>query len=437
VQRHRVGSQRYLGTFADRERIRGCERTHDARRRLDGHEFAFRLRDLARQHDFVGAGRAIEYRTHPSEAREQVPRPRCQRAPAAAGAAPLAFDQRAEFPLQFGQALVCPRVRPAQLLGGGVQRPRLVDGPQQFGVGPVDSHGAGPERRPAVHVHTLPVDANDQNRYVVCDTTNRYVERDITMGGPRLSRRDALAALAGGVGALSGCSSVLGSSETAVRVLCAGSLQKAFLDLGSAVDARVEVEAHGSATAARLVAEGTRDPHVIALADAVLFDSVLSPSWYAHIATNELALAYDAGTDAGSRIDRADRWLDPLVDGTVRLGRTDPDLDPLGYRTLFALELAADHYDRPGLEDDILDDSRIFPETSLLARLETGAVDAAVVYRTMALDRGLDTVDLPAAVDLSDPELAVITDGALLADHGFVTDRYPTFEGDVPDAVEG
>jgi molybdate/tungstate transport system substrate-binding protein len=38
-----------------------------------------------------------------------------------------------------------------------------------------------------------------------------------------------------------------------------------------------------------------------------------------------------------------------------------------------------------------------------LSRFETGAVEAAVVYRNMALARGYDYLDLPAAVDLSDP----------------------------------
>lgn len=293
--------------------------------------------------------------------------------------------------------------------------------------------------------------------------------------GVTCSRRAALAALAGTVGTLSGCAGVLGSGQRAVRVLCAGSFQNALLDLDSAVDARVQVEAHGSAAAARLVAEGAREPDVVALADSSLFESVLSPTWYAHVASNELALAYDAGTEAGRRIERADRWVDPIADGPVTLGRTDPDLDPLGYRTLFALDLTAKQYDRPGLPSAVRDASRVYPETSLLSRLETGAVGAAVVYRTMALDRGLDTVDLPAAIDLSDPALAeryrttsytlpdgttvrggpidyaatarttdddalavfeTITDGGLLADHGFrAGDRYPTFEGDVPDAL--
>lgn len=295
------------------------------------------------------------------------------------------------------------------------------------------------------------------------------------MADANLSRRATLSALAGSLTALAGCSTVLGSSGSAVRVLCAGSLQNALLALDSAVDPAVQVEAHGSAAAARMVADGQRHPDVVALADATLFESVLSVPWYAHVATNELTLAYDASTDAGRRIERAERWVDPIADGSVSLGRTDPALDPLGYRTLFALELAETYYDRPGLAASVRESSRIYPETSLLARLDSGAVGAAVVYRNMAQDHGFDTVDLPAAIDLSDPERAdsyrtteytlpdgttvtggpidyaatarntdddtlavfeTIIDGALLADYGFrVTDRYPSFEGDVPDKI--
>jgi molybdate/tungstate transport system substrate-binding protein len=295
----------------------------------------------------------------------------------------------------------------------------------------------------------------------------------------RLSRRGALAAIAGGLPAVTGCSGVLGrQGPSAVSVLCAGSLQHALLsDLDDAVGVPVEVEARGSAAAARLVADGVRDPGVVALADPVLFESVLDSPWYARIATNELAVAYDGTTDGGRRIQTADRWFDPVLAGDVTLGRTDPDLDPLGYRTLFALGLAADHYDRPALREEVLAESRIYPETSLLARLDTGAVGAAVVYRTMATDHGYDAVDLPAAIDLSDPDRAetyrterytlpdgtqvrgdaieyaatvrhrgegalsvfdALAGGDVLPEHGFRTpDRFPVFEGDVPDGVAG
>lgn len=291
-----------------------------------------------------------------------------------------------------------------------------------------------------------------------------------------VSRRALLGTLAGGVSALSGCSSVLGRGQsTPVSVLCAGSLQRTLSGLDARVSERVELEAKGSAAAARLVADGLRDPDLLVLADTVLFDSILGVLWYARVATSELTVAYDRTTDAGRRLEDADRWFDPLLAGEVRLGRTDPDVDPLGYRTLFALELAAAYYDRPDLATTVRERSDIYPETSLLTRMGTGAVDAAIVYRPMALDHGFDTIDLPTAIDLSDPATAdryatasytlpdgtvvtggpieygatvrnrtdgamaafdVLTDGELLADHGFRTpDRYPTYEGDVPDSL--
>ena len=155
-----------------------------------------------------------------------------------------------------------------------------------------------------------------------------------------------------------------------------------------------------------------------------------------------------------------------------RLGRTDPDLDPLGYRTLFALQLAAERDDRPGLVERVLRPDQVYPETSLLSRFETGELDAAVVYRSMAADRDFEYRELPPAVDLSDPArddqyrgasytlasgetvtgkhvaygvrarsgseatrrtFETIAAGDLLADHGFVVpETFPVFEGEVP-----
>ncbi|WP_436911941.1 extracellular solute-binding protein [Halosimplex marinum] len=258
-----------------------------------------------------------------------------------------------------------------------------------------------------------------------------------------------------------------------VSVLAAGSLQLAFSEgLRAMVDRRVQVEAHGSVTAARLVAEGKRDPAVVALADTALFDGPLAADWHAAFATNALVVAYDGDSEVGRRVGSADRWFDPLLDGDATLGRTDPDLDPLGYRTLFALDLAGEHYDRPGLRDALVDPRTVYPETSLLSRFETGDLDAAVVYRSMAEDRGYDYVDLPAEIDLSDPARAdayravsydlptgetvrggpiaygavarraadrvaeafeTLVGGEYLDDHGFaVSEAFPEYSGDVP-----
>jgi molybdate/tungstate transport system substrate-binding protein len=227
------------------------------------------------------------------------------------------------------------------------------------------------------------------------------------------SRRGFL--LAGAVGAvgLAGCTGARTGSrrdETTdaggpVTVLAAGSLQHALATgLVPAVDVPVRIEAHGSATVARMVAEGTRDPDIVTVADPALFEAPLSPPWHSVFASNAVVLAYNPATEGGRRVAEADRWYEPLVDGDVRLGRTDPDRDPLGYRTLFTLELAAGHYDdAPALHEVIPDRRQIYPETALLGGFETGAIDAAFAYRNMAVERGYDYVSLPDRIDLGDP----------------------------------
>jgi molybdate/tungstate transport system substrate-binding protein len=226
-----------------------------------------------------------------------------------------------------------------------------------------------------------------------------------------VGRRRLLAGAAATLAAGAGCVGVTGAGRRPDRVsmLAAGSLNEALEHgLRAAVDADLAVEAHGSARAARLVESGTRAPDVVSVADTALFHSVLEPSWYAEFATNALVIAYDPDSAGGRRLARAgSEWYRPLLDGAVRLGRTDPDLDPLGYRTLFALELATAHY---GLDTDLRAAvprrEQVYPETQLIGGFETGAIDAAVTYRSMAAARGYEFVALPPAVDLSAPHLA-------------------------------
>jgi molybdate/tungstate transport system substrate-binding protein len=295
--------------------------------------------------------------------------------------------------------------------------------------------------------------------------------------GTVLGRRRLLAGVAAALGAGAGCSRALGSDRPGpVSVLAAGSLSNAFENgLAPRVEARLRTEARGSAAAARLVAEGQKDPDIVAVADTALFDAPLDPDWHAEFATNSMVLAYDPDTEGGRRVAAAgpERWYRPLLEGDLRLGRTDPDLDPLGYRTLFVLELATGHY---GLDTDLRaavpGSGRVYPETQLVSQFETGGVDAAFAYRSMAIERGYEYVDLPAAVDLGDPDRAdrygtvsyelpggvvdggvvsygvslrtrsraareafeALTAGQYLTDFGFgVPDAYPRYTGDVPD----
>lgn len=224
---------------------------------------------------------------------------------------------------------------------------------------------------------------------------------------PAVSRRECLAAAAGlGAATLGGCAGHLGvaaSRPRPVAVLAAGSCQHAFENaLRDAVDRSIRLTTMGSVSAARLVASGDRDPDVLVVADPLLFAAILDVGRYHLVATNALTLAV-ADTPGGRRVAEADRWYDPVTAGRARLGRTDPDLDPLGYRTVLALELTARRADRPDLAAAVLAPDQVYPEPALASRVETGAVDVAVCYRSMAVERGIDRVALPPAVDLSDP----------------------------------
>nr|WP_228842351.1 extracellular solute-binding protein [Halococcus agarilyticus] len=303
-------------------------------------------------------------------------------------------------------------------------------------------------------------------------------------------------AFLGGVGAvgLAGAAGCVGSGRESgvdgddgdgdtgpVTILAAGSLQNALANgLEPTLDVPVRIESHGSATVARLIDEGKRDPDIVSVADTALFDEPLSPPWYSTFTSNAVVIAYNPETEGGKRLANAgkERWYEPLVNGDVRLGRTDPDHDPLGYRALFVLELASRYYDgASNLGGKILKRNQIYPETALISGFETGAIDAAIAYRSMAVERDYEYVALPDRIDLSEPAheeewystvsyslptgheiaggpisygstvrrtsdaalsvFAAQSTGTYLDDHGFVRrEGFPTYDGNVPQRVK-
>lgn len=289
-----------------------------------------------------------------------------------------------------------------------------------------------------------------------------------------------------GSGLLAGCTGAYlaenpaprGSRPAPVSILAAGSLAHSLEEgLREATDAPLRIEPRESVAAARLVATGQKDPDIVSLADIGLFKSPVQSEWFAEFATNAIVIAYDASTPVGTQLANApNAWYEFVLDGTLTLGRTDPDLDPLGYRSLFTLELAATYYGEPALRDRIASRARVYPETQLIGQFETGSIDAAIAYRSMAIERGYDFIDLPARIDLSQPRYVdtwystttytlpsgttvhgdLIRYGATirrphdaaidvfrthvagdtLRDSGFgVPDNYPRYNGDVPDYV--
>jgi molybdate/tungstate transport system substrate-binding protein len=103
------------------------------------------------------------------------------------------------------------------------------------------------------------------------------------------------------------------------------------------------------------------------------------------------------------------KWYDVLSEKGLRLGRTDPAIDPQGANVLLTLQLAADYYHQPDLLKTIAgapqNPSQIFTEPSLLSRLEAGQIDAAIGYLSAAQSHHLPTIALPDEINLGNPDM--------------------------------
>ncbi len=200
-------------------------------------------------------------------------------------------------------------------------------------------------------------------------------------------------------------------------VFNAGSLAKPFNDLLRAFKARYPgivpaQENSGSLEAARKLTELGKIPDVIAVADYGVISKILIPNyatWFATFARNSMVLIYTDESIAAGEIN-AQNWWQVLQRSGVRAGRSDPALDPNGYRTLMAFQLAEKFYRQPGLAARL---ERALPpkyirakEADLTALVQAGELDYSWSYVSIAKTAGLRHVDLPPEIDLSDPALA-------------------------------
>ncbi len=173
--------------------------------------------------------------------------------------------------------------------------------------------------------------------------------------------------------------------------------------------ARYELEGASSLELVRRVTALDGDPDVIVLADPVLFASMLTPrvvTWHALFARNRMVIAYTPSSRGAAEIS-AGNWWAVLERPDVQVGRSDPAVDPSGYRTLLVWQLAARHYGMPELPARML---RAAPERNVrpreadqVALLEAGELDYIWTYESLARLMGLRFLRLPDDVDLGEP----------------------------------
>lgn len=216
-----------------------------------------------------------------------------------------------------------------------------------------------------------------------------------------------LAVLAGGCGRPQG-------DPAATRELVAFNAGSLASPLRAALDSfavregvRVLQQSAGSLESARKLTELGQIPDIIALADEEVFPRLLMPehtTWYVRFARNRMVLAYTPRSRHAAEITAAN-WWDVLRRPGVETGRSDPHLDPNGYRTLLVLQLAERHYAQPGLARALLQampERNVRPkETDLVGLLEAGEFDYIWSYESMARGQGLRYLTLPTAIDLS------------------------------------
>ncbi len=136
-------------------------------------------------------------------------------------------------------------------------------------------------------------------------------------------------------------------------------------------------------------------------------------SWYAPFIRSSLVIGYNSNSkfaaDFQAVSSGSKSWYQVLEEPGIRIGRTDPALDPKGVRTIIMTELAQTYYNQPGLSSKILgapnNTSQIFPEEELVARLTSGQLDAGFFYLNEAVDASIPYVTLPAQINMGDPSL--------------------------------
>ena len=145
-------------------------------------------------------------------------------------------------------------------------------------------------------------------------------------------------------------------------------------------------------------------------------------SWYVQYAGTSMVLAYNPNSKYASQFKAFADGSKPLSGlftlletPGLKLGRTDPNIDPQGRDFIFMLELAQAYYHLPsdtvakilGTSDfGSASSSEIYAESSLDSTLQSGQLDAASAFVTQAIELHLDYIPLPVQINLGSAALA-------------------------------
>ena len=201
----------------------------------------------------------------------------------------------------------------------------------------------------------------------------------------------------------------------------------------------VVTESAGSRTTIRKVTELGKPCDIIGSADYMAIEELMFPDftdWYICFAKNQMVIACRESAPFADEIRNGERaWYDVLRNEDVTFGHSDPDADPCGYRTLMVVQLAEKYYYDEAVDFNLTPDDNAadlynsliaLPEGSteldrgriggdwgevvkpksvdLLYLLESGDLDYAFEYRSVAQQHEFGYIELPTEIDLSSLE---------------------------------
>ncbi len=116
-------------------------------------------------------------------------------------------------------------------------------------------------------------------------------------------------------------------------------------------------------------------------------------SWYITFARAPLVIGYNPNSTFAHDL-RTKPWPDVVLEPGFRLGRTDPATDPKGKLAVTAMDEAAQLDHLPALAQLVTTDTGVFPEETLVGRLQAGQLDAGFFYTAEARAAGIPTIAL-------------------------------------------
>jgi molybdate/tungstate transport system substrate-binding protein len=176
----------------------------------------------------------------------------------------------------------------------------------------------------------------------------------------------------------------------------------------------------GSGAIANQIKGKLATPDVVEFADPAVNTTLMGSanggyvSWYFTFATSQLVIGFDPRSSVAKGFVQVQQGKLPfyraLQQKGVKIGRTDPNIDPKGYRTIWMANLTQRAYHLKGFEHRLFgaaeNPSQVFPEQTLVARMVTGQVNAGVFYLSEVKDLGIPYITLPPAVNLGSKKFA-------------------------------